>query len=87
MFITGSAEIGRRMSTPPGRESDLKHGMVFAGGPNQIADRIIHLHSLLKHSRQIIQMDVGGLPHDVFLKSIELLGTKVLPLVREALEN
>lgn len=87
MFITGSAEIGRRMSAPPSRESDLKHGMVFAGGPNQIADRIIHLHSLLKHSRQIIQMDVGGLPHDVFLKSIELLGTKVLPLVREALES
>lgn len=85
MFTTGSVEIGRRMSAPPGRESDLKYGMVFAGGPNQIADRIIHLHSLLNHSRQIIQMDVGGIPHDVFLKGIELLGTKVLPLVREAL--
>ena len=87
MFQTGSAEIGRRMSGPPGRESDLRHGMVFAGGPNEIADRIIHLHRLLGHSRQIIQMDVGGLPHDLFLKSIELLGTKVLPLVREALDS
>jgi len=87
MFMIGSAEIGRRMSSPPNRESDLKYGMVFAGGANQIADRIIHLHSLLKHSRQIIQMDVGGLPHEMFLKSIELLGTKVLPLVREELGN
>lgn len=85
MFQTGSAEIGRRMSAPPGREKDIQHGMVFAGGPNEIADRIIYLHKLLGHSRQILQMDVGGMPHDLFLKSIELLGTKVLPLVREAL--
>jgi len=85
MFQTGSAEIGRRMSAPSGRERDLQHGMVFAGGPEQVADRIIHLHNLLGHSRQILQMDVGGMPHDLFLKSIELLGTKVLPRVREAL--
>jgi len=87
MFQTGSAEIGRRMSAHPGRERDLQHGMVFAGGPEQVADRIIHLHKLLGHSRQILQMDVGGLPHGLFLKSIELLGTKVLPRVHEALKG
>jgi hypothetical protein len=26
-------------------------------------------------------MDVGGMPHATFLKSIELLGTKVLPQI------
>ncbi len=86
MFKTGSAEIGRPMrGAPPGREADLKQGMVFAGGPNEVADRIIHLHRLLGHSRQIIQMDVGGMPQKTFLKSIELLGTKVLPKVRKEL--
>ena len=85
MFKTGSAEIGRPMRAPVGREADLKQGMVFAGGPNEVADRIIHFHKLLGHSRQIIQMDVGGMPHKTFLKSIELLGTKVLPIVRKAL--
>ena len=58
--------------------------MVFAGGPDEIADRILHLHELLGHSRQILQMDVGGMPHATFLKSIELLGTKVLPQIRKA---
>jgi hypothetical protein len=53
--------------------------MVFAGEPDQVAERILHLHELLGHSRQILQMDVGGRPHATFLKSIELLGTKVLP--------
>jgi alkanesulfonate monooxygenase SsuD/methylene tetrahydromethanopterin reductase-like flavin-dependent oxidoreductase (luciferase family) len=85
MFKTASAEIGRPMRAPSGREADLKYGMVFAGGPNEVADRIIHLHKLLGHSRQIIQMDVGGMPHKMFLKSIELLGTKVLPKVRKDL--
>jgi alkanesulfonate monooxygenase SsuD/methylene tetrahydromethanopterin reductase-like flavin-dependent oxidoreductase (luciferase family) len=86
MFKTGSAEIGRPMrGAPPGREADLKQGMVFAGGPNEIAERIVHLHKLLHHSRQIFQMDVGGMPHKTFLKSIELLGTKVLPSIREEL--
>ena len=31
------------------------------------------------HSRQILQMDLGGIPHREVLRSIELLGTKVAP--------
>ncbi len=87
MFETGSAEIGRPMRAPSGREADLERGMVFAGGPDQVADRIVHLHKLLGHSRQILQMDVGGMPHETFLKSIELLGKKVLPNVRKRIDT
>lgn len=87
MFETGSAEIGRPMRAPSGREVDLERGMVFAGGPEEIATRIIHLHKLLGHSRQILQIDVGGMPHETFLKSIELLGTQVLPRLRKELEG
>jgi alkanesulfonate monooxygenase SsuD/methylene tetrahydromethanopterin reductase-like flavin-dependent oxidoreductase (luciferase family) len=86
MFRTGSAEIGRPGPAPVGREKDLEQGMVFAGGPDEVADRIVHLHKLLGHSRQILQMDVGGMPHKTFLKSIELLGTKVLPKVRKEID-
>lgn len=50
------------------------------------ADRILNLHQLLGHTRQILQMDVGGMPQATFLKSIELLGTKVLPQIRKELE-
>ena len=84
MFQTGSAEIGRPMRGMPDRAADLETGMVFAGGPNEVAERILHLHEILGHSRQILQMDVGGMPHGTFLKAIELLGTKVLPQVRKA---
>ena len=86
MFQAGSAEIGRPMRAPVGRERDLEAGgMVFAGGPNEVADRILHLHEVLGHSRQILQMDVGGLSQAIFLKAIELLGTRVLPQIRTGL--
>jgi alkanesulfonate monooxygenase SsuD/methylene tetrahydromethanopterin reductase-like flavin-dependent oxidoreductase (luciferase family) len=88
MFVTGSAEVGRRMSAPAGREANYEAGgMVFAGGPNEIADRVLHLHDLLGHSRQILQMDVGGMPQATFLKAIELLGTVVAPQIRKELEQ
>lgn len=79
MSATRSAEIGRPMRAPSGREADLEGRMVFAGGPEQVAAGVVHLHKALGHSRQILQMDVGGMPHETFLKSIELLGKKVLP--------
>ena len=86
MFATGAAEVGRPPIAPPGRDAQLEPGgMVFAGSPDALADRILHLHGLLGHTRQILQMDVGGMPHTTYLKAIELLGTEVLPQVRKEL--
>ena len=86
MFITGAAEVGRPGMAPAGRESAVEAGgMVFAGGPNEVPDRILHLHQLLGHDRQILQMDVGGLPHATYFRAIELLGTDVLSQIRKEL--
>jgi alkanesulfonate monooxygenase SsuD/methylene tetrahydromethanopterin reductase-like flavin-dependent oxidoreductase (luciferase family) len=64
-----------------------RDGALFAGSPEEIAERIIELHKRIKHTRHYFQMDVGQLPHDKFLQSIELLGTKVAPRVRKALAS
>jgi probable LLM family oxidoreductase len=64
-----------------------RDGALFAGSPEEIADRIIELHKKIGHNRHFFQMDVGQLPHDKFLKSIELLGTQVAPRVRKALQR
>jgi alkanesulfonate monooxygenase SsuD/methylene tetrahydromethanopterin reductase-like flavin-dependent oxidoreductase (luciferase family) len=86
LFATGAAEVGRPAPAPPVRAADYQPGgMVFAGGPNEVADRILHLHQLLGHTRQILQMDVGGMPHATFLKGIELLVTEVRPKIRKEL--
>jgi len=90
MMREGMAEIGRPGAGPPpaARAGDLEPGgMVFAGAPEEVAERILHLHDLLGHSRQILQMDVGGMPHATFLGAIELLGTEVFPRVRAELDR
>jgi hypothetical protein len=50
--------------------------MVFAGGPNEVAERILHLHQLLGHTRQILQMDLGGMPHASFPRASSYSGPK-----------
>jgi alkanesulfonate monooxygenase SsuD/methylene tetrahydromethanopterin reductase-like flavin-dependent oxidoreductase (luciferase family) len=88
MFRDASAEMGRTAPPIAGREAAYdRGGMVFVGGPEEVADRILHLHSLLGHDRHILQMDVGGMPHRDFLRAIELLGTEVAPRVRAALDG
>ncbi|MDB5529850.1 MAG: luxA 1 [Devosia sp.] len=56
-------------------------GALFVGSPEEIAERIVALHHRLGHTRQFFQMDLGQLPQKHFLRAIELLGTRVKPLV------
>jgi alkanesulfonate monooxygenase SsuD/methylene tetrahydromethanopterin reductase-like flavin-dependent oxidoreductase (luciferase family) len=56
-------------------------GALFVGGPEEIAERIVKLHGRMKHDRQFFQMDIGQVPQKEFLHGIELLGTRVKPLV------
>ena len=74
----------RGFAPPPRSHYDSEAsggGAIFAGEPEEIAERIITLQKQLGHMRQFLQMDVGQMPHKDFLRSIELLGTKVKPLV------
>ncbi|WP_405553546.1 LLM class flavin-dependent oxidoreductase [Streptomyces canus] len=83
MMAEGMAELGRPAPSRADRAATYgPDGMVFVGSPEEITDRILHLHGLLGHTRQILQMDVGGMPQRDFLHGIELLGTKVLPQIR-----
>jgi alkanesulfonate monooxygenase SsuD/methylene tetrahydromethanopterin reductase-like flavin-dependent oxidoreductase (luciferase family) len=60
-------------------------GMTMVGEPSEVADRLIAFQRELGHSRQILQMDLSGIPHREVLRSIELLGTEVAPKVRAEL--
>ena len=80
------SDTGQLRMFTTGRASNYEAGgMVFAGGPDEIADRILHLNQLVGHSRQSLQMDVGGMPRATYLEAIELLGTEILPQIRKEL--
>ncbi|MFM2073304.1 MAG: hypothetical protein RLZZ623_3568 [Actinomycetota bacterium] len=62
-------------------------GALFAGSPQEIIDKIMWEHDLLGHDRFLAQIGLGGLPFADTARSIELLATDVLPVVRRELGN
>jgi probable LLM family oxidoreductase len=60
-------------------------GALFVGDPEEVTEKILFEHSLFGHTRFLMQMSVGTMPHDRIMRSIELLGTKVAPAVRREL--
>ena len=76
---------GRRMA-PPGRSRHSNPaGWSSPAAPTRSPTASCTCTSLLGHTRQILQMDVGGMPQATYLRAIELLGTEVLPQVRKEL--
>jgi len=57
-------------------------GALFVGDPEQVAAKILAQHKLFGHCRFLMQMSVGTFPHAQILRSIELFGTRVAPIVR-----
>lgn len=58
-------------------------GALLVGSPEEVAQKILrHSEALGGISRLSFQMDVG-IPHEKLLKSIELIGKKVSPLVNQ----
>jgi alkanesulfonate monooxygenase SsuD/methylene tetrahydromethanopterin reductase-like flavin-dependent oxidoreductase (luciferase family) len=58
-------------------------GPLFVGSPQAIVDKMLWEHELFGHQRYLAQIDIGGLSFANVAKTIELLGDKVLPAVRD----
>ena len=61
-------------------------GALFVGSPETVAAKIARTIKALGLTRFDMKYSNGTLPHDTMMKSIELYGTKVVPLVREHLD-
>lgn len=62
-------------------------GALYVGDPEMIAKKIIHLRKTVGVTRFFIHTPVATMPHEEVLKSIELFGTKVAPIVRREIEK
>ncbi|MFZ9661444.1 MAG: LLM class flavin-dependent oxidoreductase, partial [Chitinophagaceae bacterium] len=63
----------------------MPKGCLLVGSPQQVIDKLLYQHELFGNDRFMMQMCVGVLPHDKMMKSIELYGTKVLPVIKKQL--
>jgi len=58
-------------------------GALYVGDPEYVAEKIILLRKNLGVTRFFLHVNVGTMPHRDVLRAIELLGTKVAPIVRK----
>jgi probable LLM family oxidoreductase len=81
--------IGRERGWPPmGRDefvSEAEHGSLYVGSPETVARKIAKTAKALGIARFQLKYSAGPLPHQRLMKSIELYGRKVVPMVREML--
>jgi probable LLM family oxidoreductase len=90
-YYPGYAELwtklGRERGWPPVTKAQFDkliapRGVLVLGGPEQVAEKLLrHSEALGGVDRFTFQMDNAGLSHLQLLQSIELIGTKVIPLL------
>ncbi len=87
-YLAMMNRIGRERGWPPSGRREYEalrssSGAVAAGSPEQVAEKILMEHELFANDRYIAQMSVGAVSHRDVLRSMELFGTQVAPLVRD----
>ena len=81
-------KIGRErgwpgMSREQFEASCTLRGANFVGSPDDVIEKILYQHEIFGHQRLLLQLSIGTMPHLKVMHAIELLGTKVAPVVRE----
>jgi alkanesulfonate monooxygenase SsuD/methylene tetrahydromethanopterin reductase-like flavin-dependent oxidoreductase (luciferase family) len=81
-------KIGRERGWQPSTRQQLEasktlRGADFVGNPDEIIEKILFQHEIFGHQRLLLQLGVGTIAHDKMMRAIELLGTKVAPVVRQ----
>lgn len=88
-YKTMRDRIGRERGWPPmGRDEfthEADHGSLYVGSPETVARKIAATVKTLRVARFQLKYSAGPLPHDKLMRSIELYGSKVVPLVRDML--
>lgn len=80
-------KIGRERGWGPVTQGQLEgsrtlRGADFVGGPDEIIEKILFQHNIFGHQRLLLQLGIGTIEHSKMLRAVELLGTKVAPVVR-----
>jgi probable LLM family oxidoreductase len=58
-------------------------GSLLVGSPQDVIEKMLFEYELFTYDRFLLHLSVGTMPHDAVMRSIELLGTKVAPVIRK----
>jgi probable LLM family oxidoreductase len=87
-YLAMMNRIGRERGWPPSGRPEYEalrsaRGALAAGSPQEVIEKILFEHELFGHQRYVGQMSVGAVEHRDVLRSMELFGTEVAPVVRQ----
>jgi hypothetical protein len=87
-YLLGMNKIGRERRCPPSGPAQSRalrspRGALAVGSPEEITEKILFQHELFGHQRYLAHMSLGAVEHADVLRSMELFGTQVAPVVRE----
>jgi len=90
-YATMMNRVGRDRGWPPlSRQqfdnSRLPQNALMVGSVQQVIDKILYEHELFGNTRFMAQASIGNVPHKLTMKSIELFGAKVAPVIRRETE-
>ncbi|MBV8991617.1 MAG: LLM class flavin-dependent oxidoreductase, partial [Solirubrobacterales bacterium] len=91
-YLAMMNRIGKERGWPPAGRAQYEalrspRGALAVGSPEQVAEKILFEHELFGNQRYIGQMSVGAVAHGDVMRSLELFGTKVAPLVRAEVQR
>lgn len=84
--------VGRERGWPPLSKQQYDyarspHAALMVGSVQEVIDKILYEHELFGFTRFLAQASVGNVPHQMVMKSIELFGTKIAPVVKKEVEG
>ena len=86
-FAVVMNKIGRERGWAPITRQQFEasrtlRGADFVGAPEEIVEKILFQHAIFGHQRLLLQLGVGTIEHAKVMRAVELLGTRVAPVVR-----
>lgn len=88
-YLAAFGRIGRERGWGPITKehflAEVTHGSIYAGSPETVAHKIARAIQAVGANRFDLKYSNGPMPHSQLMSSIELYGTKVVPLVRDIL--
>jgi len=83
----GGKQRGEKLSREQFEQLASPINALAVGSPEMLVEKILAQHKLFGHHRFMAQFDIGGIPFSKVAASIELLATKVAPVVRRELSK
>ena len=65
--------------------NEVYNGSLYVGSPDTVAKKIAYALQSVGANRFDLKYSTGPMPHSKLMSSIELLGTEVVPMVKQIL--